>query len=379
MPKPKRTIKKFKAVGAYIFAGGFTVGVRDHFEVLCHLEGNNYGVSVFRKNFPGVPVHVGQKAWPTGDLAAEGVDFLYGNPPCAAWSGNNPNSHKSNGWETDPRVDCTRAFFGLLGAVKPKVWAWESVTQAPTKGKAFVDDLTRKAMALGYSVTQIYHDAQYLGVPQIRRRWFLVCHRVRLKFRPPDFDHPVSAADCLRGVKPTGGPAYDSDRFNKLFNQWLPKIKPGERLRRFWEREVCPPDRWEYKENGHVKGRVGLGHIRLKAEGPATATVGYSMVHPTEHRFLHLNEVQALAGFPQWFDFGGASPHAKELDLVARGVCPPVGEWLADSVRMSLEDNAPVKKPTATVVDFRCPGVDPVPYELTAPPANAVTRPTRRN
>lgn len=352
----------YRALGAYIFAGGFTVGVSRHFDVKCHLEGNNYGVPVVKRNFPDLPVHVGVGNWPVDELAGEKWDFIYGNPPCAAWSANNPKSHgKQNdgGWENDPRVNCTRTFFGLLGKLKPTVWAWESVCQAPDKGKPFVDELTRAAIALGYSVSQVFHDAQYLGVPQVRRRWFLVCHKVELAFVPPAFGSVMTAAAALKNIKPRGKPAYDG-RSHVQFDKYLPKIKPGTRLRHFWEEHVCPPEKQVLSAAG-VKGRCGQGHIRLRPDRPAVGTVGYAMCHPTQHRFLHINEVQALAGFPQAYVIDrGTKWGSAELDLIARGVCPPVGEWLAKSVKASLDRRIYVKKPTVTIFDFRKPGIAPV-------------------
>lgn len=363
MPRIGEPVKgKPTAVGCYIFAGGFTVGVMKHFDVLCHLEGNNYGVAVARKNLK-IPVHVGQGEWPVRDLAGR-VDFLYGNPPCAAWSGNNPNSHKTGdgvGWEADPRVDCTRQLFGLLEVVRPKVWAWESVCQAPLKGKAFVDSLTRRALALGYSVSYLFHDAMYLGTPQTRKRWFMVCHRVKFEPAEPAWE-TVTASRALAEVKPRGGPASDGKHRLVVFADYLHKVPAGGRLRRFWEEVICPPGKQTLKPNGHVKGRCGFGHVRLHPDEVASATVGYSFVHPAEHRFCTLNEVQAIAGFPQSFDFGGkdSNGYAPELDLIARGVCPPVGEWLARGVAKALEKPVYVRKPTVTLYDFRKPGIDPV-------------------
>jgi DNA (cytosine-5)-methyltransferase 1 len=366
MPKIDRPTHKVPtAIGAYIFAGGFTVGVAKHFQVLAHLEGSDYGVEVFKKNYPTVPVVIGADDWADDELPSKcfagGVDFIYGNPPCAAWSGNNPNSHRKDGtgWEKDPRVNCTRTHFGLLARFRPKVWAWESVCQAPDKGKPLVDQLTKEAIDNGYSVTYLFHDAMYLGTAQTRKRWFMVCSRVEFTPEPPDFRKIISAVDCLKKVKPRATPAYDSGRFQQLFEHKLHMLPAGSRLRKFWEL-LNPPETRELKPNGHTKGRVGLGHVRLKDVGPASATVGYSMVHPTEHRFLHMNEIQALAGFPQSFDFGGKGTYAAELDLVARGVCPPVGEWLARSVKASILRNVKVKTPTVTLYDFRKPNIDPV-------------------
>jgi len=88
MPKVRRrkSKPKPKAVGAYIFAGLFTVGVCEHFDVLCHLEDGPFGVATARKNWPDMPIHTDPATWPTKELRREGVTLIYCNPPCAPWS-----------------------------------------------------------------------------------------------------------------------------------------------------------------------------------------------------------------------------------------------------------------------------------------------------
>lgn len=326
------------------------MGVKRHFDVLCHLEGSNYGVSTAKLNFPDLPIHVGVDSWPLDDLENSDVDFVYGNPPCAAWSGNNPASHKPDAWRTDPRVACTREHFRLLTRLRPKAWAWESVTQAATKGRELVDELTTEAVANGYSVTELFHDARTMGVPQIRRRWFMIAHRVELDLPRERLLPEVAAVDVLKKIRPRGEPAYDSGS-NETFLPHLHRLKPGGRLRDLWE-ELNPESGRQIKDNGHVKGRVGFGHCRLRDSGPASATVGYAMVHPTEDRFLAVNEVQAIASFPQSFKFVGGRNGAQQLDLIARGVCPSVGEWLAARVAEAVKRDVEVIEPVVRVVDL---------------------------
>ena len=182
MPKRVGTFKDrgFTAIGSYIFAGGFALGVQRHFNVLCHLEETDYGVDTCHRNFPQLPIYVGFDHWPIEQLQmAQPVDLIFTNPPCAAWSpAGFDKKHGTGKWLTDPRVGCARKCFSLLGALRPRVWVWESVVQAYTKGWDFVRDLTVMAIQLGYSVTYLLHNSQYFGVPQIRKRFFMVCHRV---------------------------------------------------------------------------------------------------------------------------------------------------------------------------------------------------------
>lgn len=280
---------------------------------------------------------------------------------CAAWSGNNPRSHDPDAWKVDPRVDCTRRHFGLLERLRPKVWAWESVTQAPDKGRELVDELTDKAMKLGYSVTQVFHDARWLDTPQVRRRWFLVAHRVALRFKAPNWAPPTTALEALARVAPRGPTV---DQLAKDWRHPLKQLRPGERLSHLWDR--LNGDRpLELNAQGKVRGRPSFGIVRLKTDEPATATVGYGMVHPTEDRFLTVNEVQTLAGFPDDYEFFGREGDRAKLQLIARGVMPPVAAWLARQVRTALDEDVKIKTPEALTVDHRLPPDQTPPWKET--------------
>lgn len=354
---PKLKSSKPKAVGAYIFAGGFTVGVMKHFRVLCHLEENDYGAKTARRNFPVLPIHVGFDSWPTSQLWKEQIDFLYGNPPCAAWSvAGYTKTRGTDKWKTDDRVNCTRRHFQLLSELEPKVWAWESVTQAYSKGKEFCDYLAEEAARLGYSTTYLLHDAQWFGLPQIRRRFFMVYHRIKFGPIQPFWDSPPIPITIL-------GKARVGEPFGRrsVSENVLVATKPGERLAKCWCRVEGGPDpnQWEKNKTGGVKGRPPFGLVRLPVDRPGGAIVGYEMVHPTEDRWLSTEELQVLNGFPPDYIFTPIRAQGRANEI-ARGVCPPVGEWLAKSVAMSLKANVRVRKPTVTLIDYRKPGIDPV-------------------
>lgn len=347
-------MKKLNAVGAYIFAGGFTLGVREHFNILCHLEESPYGVATTRHNMPDLDIFVGPENWPLKEMQEWDIDFLYGNPPCAAWSvAGHTRTKGKDKWKTDPRVNCTIRHFDLLRQLRPKVWAWESVTQAYTKGAEFVRALEADALEMGYSVIYVLHDAQWLGLPQRRKRFFMLCHRVDLSPQAPNWSPPPTPLDFLSLAKPSGEPPVTPGDLRNFPPSFLKNVKPGERLLRHWER-ANPEETRVIKPNGDVQGRPSYGHYRLPIDRPGNAIVGYSVVHPTEHRFLTVPEMQVLSGFPPDYHFtpGGASARAAEL---ARGVCPPVGEWLARWVAAGIRNGRPVKSPTVRLATFLAP------------------------
>lgn len=334
-------MRELTALAADVFAGGFALGVGRHFNVLAHFEENNYGVRTARHNFPGRPIIVGKDNWPI-DEYRDKVDFVFANPPCAAWSvAGYTKTRGPDKWRTDPRVECSRCCAQLRRKLRPAVYATESVTQLWSKGREFAEELARDAAEDGYSTTVLLHDAQHLGLPQVRRRVFLVQHRV--EFRPimPNWAPPPSPLDVLPD-KPIGEPMWEKPKY--FTAKRLAQVKPGERLVHFWERKH-PEEKRERNAQGNVKGRPSYGHYRLPVEGPGGAVVGYNIVHPTEHRFISTEEMQLLSGFPLDFHFTPKGPNARAAEI-ARGVCPTVGEWLARGVKASIETGKEITSPT---------------------------------
>lgn len=348
------------AVGAYIFAGGFTVGVKlAGYEVLAHLEGDGYGVSSARLNWPDLPIYVGPANWPTAALRERGVDLVYSNPPCAIFSAMGIRTTRgADGWRTDPRLGCWWNAFELLGSIRPQAWALESVTQAYTTGRPLIDELTKRALLLGYSVTHLFVDASWFGLPQRRRRFFIVAHRAaRLTTGGLNWAPPPTVGEVLREVDEPGHHVEC-----KPHAALMPHTRPGEGLSTAWER-LNPPETRRRGARGQVIGRPSFKDGRLHPDRTMGAYLGDAYLHPTENRRLGINEARALGGYPPDFQLGG-DPRGWG-SLLARAVMPPVGRWLAERVASTLSlDSADWPERRVTRVDLRRPGIDPV--DLTA-------------
>ena len=109
-----------KALGTYIFAGGFTLGVSKHFDVDAHFESKpGLYKKTFKANFPDIPVYEGEDDWPRKKFKNK-IDFVYCNPPCAPWSNLGGAQKGAGAWRDDPRIKCWRDSFNLLKDLKPK-------------------------------------------------------------------------------------------------------------------------------------------------------------------------------------------------------------------------------------------------------------------
>lgn len=348
MPKlrPDRP-RQLTAVGCHIYAGGFTLGVaRAGFDVLAVLEEGPYGVATSLRNQPDVSVYVGNANWPLDDLEQRDVDFVFGNPPCAAWS-QVGRVVTGGDWRDDDRVDCTRRHFELLERLRPRVWVWESVCNAFTKGREFVDELTVRALDLGYSVTYLLHDGQYLGVPQSRKRFFFVAHRVVFCPTVPSWK-TTTVGEALAGMS---GPGEEDVRMAPHLEALYPTLRQGGSLRQAWEAAAGDESRWERSPDGSkVLGRPAIAIYREWLDRPGHTVAGYPVVHPTEDRCLTTKELQVLNGYPEDYEFVGSG----RSGLIARGVCPPTAEWLAREVSAAVLADEP-NSGCVTLVDYRSP------------------------
>lgn len=346
-------MRKLKALGADIFAGLFTQGVKQAgYEILAQLEHGAYGVNTCRLNFPKLDIRVGRQNWNEKDFRDE-VDFMYTNPPCAAWS--TARSGQGSSWESQThRLICVHDCVEAGLAVRPKAWAWESVTNAWRMGQRFVLHQAEKWNDAGYHCTVLLQDNQFLGAPQKRQRMFLIAHR-----------HPLVWPKLTDTT--TVGEAFAS----------LPKRLPPEpvthaEMQPYWKQRLWPmSDNYKgYFRRTHemegrgpkkLQGRIPSVLVRkLDLEKPAPVMLASSIrLHPTERRYVNWYEWLALCGLPMTWktSCGGADSATQEL---ARAVLPPVGRWLATAVKKGLELPALRTRPSTRVVDLRKPNA---PYE----------------
>lgn len=347
-----------KAIGAYVYAGGFSVGVRRAgFDVVAHLEGDGgYGVDSARLNWPDLPIHHGPAKWPLDELREAGISWAVANPPCAIFSPMGiATTQGKEAWRNDPRLAHWWDSFKVLERVRPRAWCLESVTQAYTKGREVIDEMTKRALMGGYSVTHLLLDARWCGIPQSRRRFFIIVHRhPELVGYHHNWAPPPIVADVLADVDE---PGWHRSVLPKYVDA-LAATGPGERLCTAWQRlnpgyETC------LNAQGKVAGRPSFQDRRLDPSEVMGAYIGDKYYHPTEDRMLGILEAKRLCGYPD--DFQLAPPATGWPSLLARAVMPPVGYWLSNAIRQTLDlpDGAWGDR-RVTLVDVREPDRPPV-------------------
>lgn len=127
--------------------------------------------SVLHKRYPHVP-NLGDIGKITaGQLHSLGhIDLIVGGSPCQGFS----NAGLKKGLN-DERSKLALCYVSVLASVRPRWFIWENVpgclrTNGGLDFRCFVGALVK----LGYGVSWRVLDAQYFGVPQQRKRVFLV-------------------------------------------------------------------------------------------------------------------------------------------------------------------------------------------------------------
>jgi len=349
-----------KALGVYIFAGGFTQGLKKYAKVLAHLEDKPYpGTETSQLNHPEVPIYFrhDKPTWSELDQFHNRVDLVYANPPCAIVSPiGRSMMNGASSWQTDPRLSCWTRTYQTI-ELNPAMLMIESVPgmQSPKKARPFIDGLARDAMSRGYSVTYIMHDGGLLGLPHHRRRFLFVAHKHTLRYPKVTRRQVPTVGQVLAPVKDPGWfRPMTADQKMVWRKLKLGKVKDGnggyyprwEKFKSAWCRIHGEPPNGP--TNRH--GRPLFMHSRLHQDRPANAFVGNYLFHPTIPRHLGHNEMKALCGYP--LDYQIAGRPGKAATLLAQAVLPPVGAWFARMAHMTLDTRARFNRPTAQVLDL---------------------------
>ena len=127
---------------------------------------------VLQHHYPNVPNLGDMNNYKEWNFGKRSVDLVVGGTPCQSFS----VAGLRKGME-DPRGNLALTFCAILYKFRPKWYVWENVpgVLSSNKGRDFGSFLGAVA-ELGYGASYRVLDAQNFGVPQRRRRVFVVGH-----------------------------------------------------------------------------------------------------------------------------------------------------------------------------------------------------------
>lgn len=157
-----------KAVDLFCGCGGMSLGFQNAgYEIIEAFDNWDPAIRTYEKNFD----HPIRKA----DLADEGMievvsglspDIIIGGPPCQDFSS---AGHRD---ETLGRAALSKTYTDIVSTAKPKYFVMENVPRIRlSETYRYVREGLKK---VGYGLTEKILDASYCGVPQKRKRLFLI-------------------------------------------------------------------------------------------------------------------------------------------------------------------------------------------------------------
>ena len=126
--------------------------------------------SVLAHRFPSVPNLGDMTKFEEWNIEPGAVDILVGGTPCQSFS-----VAGLRGGLTDDRGNLALIYCRILQKFKPRWFAWENVPGVlSSNGGRDFGSILGAMVELGYGIAYRVLDAQYFGVPQRRRRVFVV-------------------------------------------------------------------------------------------------------------------------------------------------------------------------------------------------------------
>lgn len=254
------------------------------------------------------------------------ISLIAGGPPCQSFS-----ILGRRGSFSDIRGQLVFEYIRLVNEIKPEAFVFENVPGLLTlnKGKDWEELRYCFQVETGYQIKIDILNAADYGVPQTRKRVFVVGFRnsVEFNFPKPLYQEP-SNLELFNHDLPGWIPAKLAlEKVDGLPNH---KIRiHGERVRSRYEK--IPPgsrDKVDHTDRIDPEKPSGTVLVGSKAGG------GRPFIHPYFPRHLTVREVARLQSFPDWYIFLGNS--TAQYRQVGNAVPPLLGLALGKSIRESL-------------------------------------------
>jgi len=309
-----------RAIDLFCGAGGGSLGAAAAgVEIVAGFDVWPVAGSVYRANFPHARFYpcdlatlMESDVWVIRDDLGP-VDLLLASPPCTDHSPARGAKPPSAG------LDLPWCVWAFARVFLPRWIVVENVVQMRRWHgyRAFLWSLC----GLGYCIRQEILDAADFGVPQRRRRLYIVCDR---ETDPPEIA-PRTAHRLARDVIDPGVGVY-----KPLYAPWRARatIERVERALRVLGRDAT-----------FLSVYYGSGPQWQTLDVPlrtVTTRGHFALVRPDrrgghEMRMLQVDELRRAMGFPAWFDFGGCT-RTDTMRLLGNAVCPPVMQAIVEEL-----------------------------------------------
>lgn len=261
-------------------------------------------------------------------VKSKNISLIAGGPPCQAFS-----ILGKRGSFTDLRGQLVFDYIRLINELKPEAFVFENVPGLLTlnKGEDWKRLYYHFQVETGYDIyTETLNAADY-GVPQIRKRVFVVGFR-----QPTEFEFP----------QPLYRNPSSLDLINQYLLDWIPAKLAlenvdglpnhdirihGDKVRTRYEK-ISPGGRDKVDHTDRIDPEKPSGTVLVGSK----AGGGRPFIHPYFPRHITVREAARLQSFPDWYKFLGTS--TAQYRQVGNAVPPLLALAIGKSVRASLQN-----------------------------------------
>jgi len=260
-------------------------------------------------------------------IGGQPISLIAGGPPCQAFS-----ILGKRGSFSDSRGQLVFDYIRLINELKPEAFIFENVPGLLTlnNGEDWKNLFYNFEVETGYELyTDILNAADY-GVPQIRKRVFVVGFRqpTEFKFPEPEYRNPLSL-EKINSNLPYWIPAKLAlENVDGLHNHDI-RIH-GDRVRgRYEQIPQGGRDRIDHTDRIHPDKPSGTVLVGSKAGG------GRPHIHPYFPRHITVREAARLQSFPDWYKLLGTS--TAQYRQIGNAVPPLLARAVGKSIQTTLK------------------------------------------
>lgn len=334
--KPTLTSNGLASVSLFSGGGGLDLGLSlAGFDIKYASDEEEIYCKTIEANFPSCFVDIKD----VRETTARSIYKVIGRTPIELVSGGSPcQSFSILGKResfSDARGQLVFEFIRLIEDLQPKVFIFENVPGILTLNQGNDWNLLRsKFEATGYTLYEKVLNAADFGIPQTRRRLFVVGFREALKFEFPTPTHrnPAKNPNLLEYTLPEWLPAKLAlENVSDLPNH---DIRPhGDRVRNRYK--LVPQgskDLIDHTNRIHPEKPAGTVLVGSKAGG------GRPHIHPDAPRHITAREAARLQSFPDWYVFQGKQ--TAQYRQVGNAVPPLLAYAVGQSIRKALNSSS---------------------------------------
>lgn len=367
-----------KLVDLFSGAGGMSYGFSlAGFEPIAGIDKEKKFIKAFNNSHEGVEAIVSdlgenkaRSLLEDRGITRDDVDVIIGGPPCKGFSTVGDRD------ESDDRNKLVREFAHALDDLKPSAFVMENVeglkSMEDEEGNLVIDELEKMFNKYGYDIKYTVLKASDYGVPQNRKRLFIVGMKSDIEdFEWPETTHTpkkslenysedkkpyVAVNEAISdipnldaGEKTTKYKDKPSTEYQKmmrngqdiLLNHKTPNhsAKIVERLRNVPQ----GGNHQDLPEELQLSGGYSNIYGKLDPEQPAdTITANFGCVsapgkfiHPYDNRALTVREGARLQSFPDSYEFFGNQ--SQQYKQVGHAVPPLLAKAIAKEVKKCIE------------------------------------------